>query len=155
MYGLVEEGQAWSEDHAKAKDKYATIWKQCLEAQARREQPPLRFTWAPAHRSLEQVLEQGLRVDHWIGNQWADFFAKAGAQQHRVEARRVEHFTDYVARMLARARFMAWALSRISASGRWDDRDSDGAKIKMVKSVSDIKQHAVVFGQHAYAHLPK
>ena len=117
----------------------------------------------PVHSALrdigayeyDAVMARQLPTHARLSNQWADLFAKAGAQQHRVDARRVEQFTDYVTRMLARAKFMARARPRISASGRWDDRDSDGANIKMAKSVSDIKQHAVVFEQHAYAHLPK
>ena len=108
--GLVGEGQAWNEKNAKAKGKYATIWRQCFDAQARRDKPPPRFTWAPAHRSLEQVLEQGLPIDRWIGNQWADYLPIKGPSS--IEWQR--------ARSSARSpRSTACSLVRGSWAGHW------------------------------------
>ena len=42
------------------------------------------FSWVPAHQSLEEALQLGIPVRWWVGNLWADWFAKLDAHQHAV-----------------------------------------------------------------------
>eukprot|EP00959_Pyramimonas_sp_CCMP1952_P259206 5419189-Pyramimonas_sp.AAC.1 len=59
-------------------NRYAAIWRSVFELAQRRpvQDPPPHFVWTPAHLSLEEVLERELDPMTWIGNAWADLFAK-------------------------------------------------------------------------------
>ena len=154
LFSLVEEGKEWHARHASAKGKHAAIWQKVFEAQEQREEQVPQFRWTPAHKTMEDVLAGRLPLADWIGNQWADHFAKEGARFHRVAASHVQECSNYVERMRNRAKFMAWTLAKISASKRWDEVDTSGAKVKMPKNEDNVKQHDVIFEEHAYVWLP-
>ncbi len=60
LWGLVAEGREWGARRAAPKGKHAAIWQACFAAQAQRSKPPPAFTWCPAHKAQEQVLEEQL-----------------------------------------------------------------------------------------------
>eukprot|EP00959_Pyramimonas_sp_CCMP1952_P327839 6863518-Pyramimonas_sp.AAC.1 len=48
------------------------------------EYPPPTFVWTPARLTLEQVLERRLDPIAWIGNAWADLFAKLASTRAMI-----------------------------------------------------------------------
>ena len=86
LEGLVKEGAEWGPHLASSRSKHARVWRDILTAARERslEDAPT-FRWTPAHRSATELMEAEPReICDWIGNAWADYFARLGAIQHTV-----------------------------------------------------------------------
>ena len=102
LFSLVSEGQQWHPRHASAKAKHAAIWRQTFEAQQKREDDVPQFRWTPAHKALDEVLDQHLLVADWAGNLWADYFAKGGLASiawRRAKSRSLQAMSNACARV--------------------------------------------------------
>ena len=76
LKGLAMEAESWNKQMAKASGKHATIWRSIFwEVEEQGREPPA-FRWTPAHLTMKEAMARGVRVTDWLGNQWADHFAK-------------------------------------------------------------------------------
>ncbi|CAK0829323.1 unnamed protein product, partial [Prorocentrum cordatum] len=126
LQSLMTEGNSWSPDAASARGRHAGIWGQLHAAAAARAVPPPRFRWAPAHRTLEQAIEEGIRPLDWLGNCWADFFANLGAAEIKLPDSATEAIHAELQRALDTADNLGWAAARICQVDLWRPPGEDG-----------------------------
>ena len=84
LLSLVKEGLSWRPELACGRAKHARAWRDIFGATAARSArgPPI-FRWTPAHRELDSLIgEDACELQDFIGNSWADYFAKLGAMSH-------------------------------------------------------------------------
>ncbi|CAK0805455.1 unnamed protein product, partial [Prorocentrum cordatum] len=122
----VTEGNSWSPTAQSARARHASIWRQLHAAAARRDGPPPRFRWVPAHRSLQQALAEGLRPLGWLGSCWADLFANLGAAETRLPNNTAEALRAELQRALDTATYLGWAAARICQLDLWGPLGEDG-----------------------------
>ena len=80
---LVKTGRQLSSLCELGASRQASIWRQIRHDLGQSESP--NFRWTSAHRSLDDVLPLGAaEVFDFVGNEWADYFAKLGSQSHAV-----------------------------------------------------------------------
>ena len=84
--------------------------------------------WIPAHRSLEDYIDRGLSPLLHLGNMWADWFARRGADSHAGPATYEEIYK--VERQFAKnvASYIAWAMQRTLKVGLWEPAESDAPR---------------------------
>ena len=83
------------------------------------------FDWCPSHLSFLDVVEgrgpSGLDPMWVLGNGWADFFAKKGAEDIALS----KGFCEFVQHAFSEARMMirylSWALGRLFQQQLWGD----------------------------------
>ena len=80
-WSAVQEGQSWDPSLASGTSKSAGLWRRVF--QMRKASRPT-FSWTPAHRDWSDVYCNGDPGDiqDFLGNLWADFFARLGADTH-------------------------------------------------------------------------
>ena len=71
-------------------------------------------------------MARGVRVTDWLGNQWADCFAKMGANLIKVDDHIVKETKMKLAEAISRAKFVAWTSLHVSITKKWDDLDEQG-----------------------------
>ncbi|CAK0891681.1 unnamed protein product [Prorocentrum cordatum] len=126
LQSLVTEGNGWSPSAQPARARHVSIWRQLHAAAAKRGGPPPRFRWAPAHRTLQQAPDEGLRPLDWLGNCWADFFANLGAAVTRLPNNTAEALRAELKRALDTATCLGWAAARICQLDLWKPLGEDG-----------------------------
>ncbi|CAK0837890.1 unnamed protein product, partial [Prorocentrum cordatum] len=126
LQSLVTEGNLWSPTAQAASARHASMWRQLHAAAEARGSPPPRFRRAPAHRTLEQALEEGIRPMDWLGNCWADFFANLGAAETRLPNNAVEALKAELQRALDTATHLGWAAARVCQLDPWRSLGDDG-----------------------------
>ena len=85
LLGLVREAERWDPRLAMAEGKHATIWRAMRNAVERQGGARPTFRWTPAHLKYPEAMSRNIRYDDWVGNGWADAFAKWGAQSIQVK----------------------------------------------------------------------
>eukprot|EP00959_Pyramimonas_sp_CCMP1952_P148478 3106498-Pyramimonas_sp.AAC.1 len=82
------------------------------------------FSWVPAHKTLQEALDLEIPLRWWVGNMWADWFAKLGAHQHAVS----QGFCDFLAAELKRAQelleYVSWAVVRALELNAWHEQSA-------------------------------
>ena len=80
----VKTGSAWGPHNESARSRHASVWRSMHVASGSSDEHPT-FQWVPAHRSAEDVLaDWSADFLDFVGNEWADHFAKKGARSHMV-----------------------------------------------------------------------
>eukprot|EP00974_Lingulodinium_polyedra_P067589 6545398-Lingulodinium_polyedra.AAC.1 len=73
----------------------------------------------------EEVAKGIIGYMDWLGNAWADFFAKQGAERHRAAPSDVEALKASMGFALRWGRAVSWSLEHIVGSGRWEDKEEE------------------------------
>ena len=86
LLSLVKEGIDWNPTLQDGRAKHARVWRGIFATCRSRSPalPAVRFQWTPARRDIDDVVAAGSSIEDWLGNAWADFFAKCGAASHMV-----------------------------------------------------------------------
>ena len=81
--------------------------------------PPVQFTWTPAHCDINSVLHDPEEVERWLGNAWADFFAKVGASHHLVSQTLSQSVGQALQKHKKVLQFIAWSCQKVIVSQQW------------------------------------
>ena len=81
----VREGSSWDRDLASSGARHANVWRMIFGLYGDGDPAPT-FEWTPAHREWDDVVSAGSPTDimNFLGNAWADFFARLGSESHAV-----------------------------------------------------------------------
>ena len=150
LMGLATEAGTWNEQLAKASGKHATIWRSIFWDVVRHHRDPPAFRWTPAHLTMKEALDRDLRITDWLGNQWADVFAKLGASQIKVEDHVVKETKARLADAIDRAKYVAY----ISITKKWGDLDEQGTNIIIPQPPKQQVPRLVSFVGHTYIDRP-
>eukprot|EP00959_Pyramimonas_sp_CCMP1952_P090979 1904751-Pyramimonas_sp.AAC.1 len=100
---LVNAGNRWGVHNERAGAAHANIWRQAHNVYRQSAAPPT-FEWTPAHKDFESVsTDPSADVLNFVGNAWADMFAKWGSRSHAVP----EALVDFHKRKLQEAKATA------------------------------------------------
>ena len=115
LLSLVDEGRRWSADLCAGRARHARVWRDIFGAARRRTiSAPPSFRWTPAHRDASLLLDSdALEVRDWIGNAWADFFARLGATQHTVAKALAESVSEALKQHRQVLEFISYACLRV------------------------------------------
>ncbi|CAK0847438.1 unnamed protein product, partial [Prorocentrum cordatum] len=81
--------------------------------------------WIPAHRSIEDYIERDLSPAHYLGNMWADWFARRGADSHAPPKVYEEIYKAEIVFAKKVASYIGWAMQRALKVGKWEPDVSD------------------------------
>ena len=82
---FVRESAQQHPELCSARGKFADIWRRISRLASQPSRCPVSFVWVKAHRQLEDVLDASQEeLFDFLGNSWADFFARIGAMEHQV-----------------------------------------------------------------------
>ncbi|CAK0902296.1 unnamed protein product, partial [Prorocentrum cordatum] len=85
LQGFAMEGDSWRPELAGPTGRHAKLRRNLRNAVG--DKTPPRFRRLPAHEAVEAVLDDSsLDPMHWVGNRWADWFAKLGVQDSLLPA---------------------------------------------------------------------
>ena len=87
----------------------------------------------------------------WLGNQWADMFAKLGAQSIMVRPQIIKNTQQRLKEAVEEAKYIAWASVHILRSKLWGEHDENCKVIKVAPPVRHQALPAVGFIAHVYA----
>ena len=112
---FVREGLSWDSFLATASGKHADVWRQIFNECNPSRCPP-EFVWVRAHRALEDVLDlEPQAIMDYLGNHWADFFARMGAQCNQVAQVAVDAEAAHLKQNKLTWQFLASAVQTVSA----------------------------------------
>eukprot|EP00959_Pyramimonas_sp_CCMP1952_P333058 6974241-Pyramimonas_sp.AAC.1 len=117
LLALRGEGNSWDIDLDSAKGTHATIRRQIKSAAGARRP---NFVWVPSHKSLEEYAQMCIPPLFFLGNAWADWFARAGAAEHKVSQVYEDFYMMEYRQHQKVAQYMAWAMRRMLSVGGWD-----------------------------------
>ncbi|CAK0844218.1 unnamed protein product [Prorocentrum cordatum] len=81
---------------------------------------PPKFRWTPAHRSLEELVGTGPQeLRDWLGNGWADYFARCGAASHALAGSVAEAVTAALKQHRKVLQFVPWAVLQVVVREQW------------------------------------
>ena len=113
LLGLVQEATSWRESLAGAAGKHATIWRAIFDQVKLNERASLQMRWTPAHLSYQGMVDNQIPIVDWLGNKWADLFAKMGARSIMVDHDTVLQTKAKLAEAIARAKYVYWAALQV------------------------------------------
>ena len=84
--------------------------------------PPPKFKWTPAHRDIDVVINVECSmssIEEWLGNAWADYFAKLGAMHHAVAKVTTESAKEALKEHRKVLRYISWGVQQVVASEKY------------------------------------
>ena len=145
LLGLVREAEGWDDELASARGKHAAIWRDILQTVEQQGRHPPKLRRVPAHLTFQQMVDKNISMGDWIGNQWADAFAKWGASQIEVPSSVVAATKAKMQEAVVSAKYVAWASMRIASAQYWEQRDGYGKKIVLPKPIKHDHTRGVTF----------
>ena len=122
LLALVREGQSWDPELARGMRKYAGVWRSIFAHAEKRTSPaPISFVWTPAHLSVEQAYERGCDLVAWVGNSWADYFAKLASARSMIARGVCEAIEGELQYHKTTLDYVSWAAARVARLRRWTD----------------------------------
>ena len=123
LLSLVQEGLSWDPELARGMKKYAGIWRSIFAqvAQHRSSSEPPVFVWTPTHLTAEEALERGCDLVAWVGNAWADYFAKLASSRAMIANVTKEALEGEIKYHKATLDYISWAAARMIRTGEWTD----------------------------------
>jgi len=90
-------------------------------AQRRSSSEPPGFLWTPAHLTIEEALERGCDPVAWIGNAWADYFAKLASSRAMIANVTKDAIESELQYHKATLDCISWAAARMIRTKKWTD----------------------------------
>ncbi|CAK0905741.1 unnamed protein product [Prorocentrum cordatum] len=117
LAGLAKEVNDWDAELAGAAGQYADIWRQIFDAAADQGGLPRpAATWCPAHLEFEEFVQcADLDPMDYLGNAWADWFAKVGALERKLPDALADLFRARLADAHEEAAVLAWHQAALGA----------------------------------------
>eukprot|EP00959_Pyramimonas_sp_CCMP1952_P461538 9481748-Pyramimonas_sp.AAC.1 len=117
LAGLAKEVNDWDAELAGAAGQHADIWRQIFDAAADQGGLPRpAATWCPAHLEFEEFVQcADLDPMDYLGNAWADWFAKVGALEHKLPDALADLFRVRLADAREEAAVLAWHQAALGA----------------------------------------
>ncbi|CAK0894418.1 unnamed protein product, partial [Prorocentrum cordatum] len=109
---FVQEVREWQGRHTRPRAPHAMVWRQIAATVEGRGAPMPTAQWVRAHRELEDAVLADGTAFRYVGNFWADVFAKMGSASIMVSEVHVRACEIQLRDVREAMRYVAWAAER-------------------------------------------
>ena len=109
---FVQEVYEWHGRHTRPRAPHAVVWRQIVATVERRGVPMPTAEWVRAHRELEDAVLADGTAFRYVGNFWADVFAKMGSGSIMVSEVHARACETQLRDAREAMRYVAWAAER-------------------------------------------